>query len=117
MSESCCHGWTGGVEDREPVMDGDARGVLRCPACGRLDYMEQLPNEVRFGLWSEAKRRRGLGHVHRQRQNGTRGSRLRMAPAHGGVAFVEDESITERSQAMYRMDEVAVRMRREEIGL
>lgn len=77
------------VEDREPVMDADARGALRCPGCGCLDYMDRFPTEVRIAIWSEAKRSRGIRHLHPPRQSGRGRHSVRLVAAPGGVAFVE----------------------------
>jgi hypothetical protein len=77
MNESCrC-----AVEDLEPVMDSEYRGALRCPGCGSLYYMEDLPTEARFVAWFEAKRRRGIRHVHPPRRSGRRDARLVPDPA------------------------------------
>lgn len=73
------------AKDLQPVMDDDFVGALRCAGCGALDYMEGLPNEVRFVMWDEAKRRWGMRHLHPSRRNGRRG--VRFVPAPGGVAF------------------------------
>ncbi len=88
MKQSCC--WACGLDEREPVMDAEGRGALRCPACGHLDYMEDLPHEVRFVLWREAKRSRGIRHLHPPRRNERRG--IRFVPAPGGVAVIEEGS-------------------------
>jgi hypothetical protein len=72
------------MENLEPVMDADFVGALRCPECGCFDYMEDLPNEVRFAIWREAKQTRGMRHVHPHRER--RG--VRFVPASGGVAVI-----------------------------
>ncbi|MGH3086949.1 MAG: hypothetical protein ACRDSJ_06470 [Rubrobacteraceae bacterium] len=78
------------IENLEPVMDADFVGALRCPECGCLDYMEDLPNEIRFAIWKEAKRIRGIRHVHPARRIDHRG--VRFVPAPGGVAVVEERA-------------------------
>lgn len=88
MKHSCC--WAGDLDGREPVMDSEGRGALRCPVCGHMDYMEYLPNEVRFVIWKEAKRRYGVRHLHPPRRNERRS--IRFVPAPGGVAVIEEGS-------------------------
>lgn len=80
MREKC-------LEYGEPVMDAGYVGAIRCPESGRLDYMDDLPNEVRFTIWNEAKRRHGIRHVHPPRRN------HRFMPAPGGVAVVEESTL------------------------
>jgi hypothetical protein len=43
MREVCFCGRSGDVRDGEPNLDDDGRWALRCPSCGRLDYLEWLP--------------------------------------------------------------------------
>lgn len=58
MQEACYCGRSGDVREREPVLDGDGRRALECPACGHTDYLSWLPRETSFFLWEEAQRRR-----------------------------------------------------------
>jgi hypothetical protein len=61
--EVCGCGRIGDLADREPVMDADFVGALRCPACGHLEHMDRFPLRERLALWNEAKRRRRMRHV------------------------------------------------------
>lgn len=66
-AEVCGCGRIGDQADREPVMDADFVGALRCPACGHLEYMGRFPLREGLALWDEAKRRRRMRHVHPSR--------------------------------------------------
>ena len=46
MRESCFCGRSGELEDREPVLDTEARWLLRCPDCGHLDDLRWLTEEA-----------------------------------------------------------------------
>jgi hypothetical protein len=46
MLESCYCGRTGEIEDREPVVTGDAGRALRCPDCGQLERPDWLPGKA-----------------------------------------------------------------------
>lgn len=65
MREVCFCGRSGDVRDREPILDDDVRWALRCRSCGRLDYLEWLPEEAGLLLWGEARRRRELSEERR----------------------------------------------------
>jgi hypothetical protein len=58
MRETCFCGRSGELEDREPILDSEARWVLRCPSCGHLDSLKWLTEDVSLLLWGEAVRRR-----------------------------------------------------------
>ena len=58
MRESCFCGRSGQLEDREPVLDAEARWLLRCPNCGHLDDLGWLTEEAALMVWGEALRRR-----------------------------------------------------------
>ena len=62
MRESCFCGRSGELEDREPVLNAEARWLLRCPseACGHLDDLGWMTEEVALMIWGEARRRRGV---------------------------------------------------------
>ncbi len=62
MREVCYCGCSRDIEDREPVVDGEGRWTLRCPACGQLDYLQWLSDEAGLLLWDKAKERRGMQH-------------------------------------------------------
>jgi hypothetical protein len=55
MRESCFCGWSGELEDQEPVLDAGGRWLLRCPTCGHLDDLERLTEEAGLMLWGEAR--------------------------------------------------------------
>jgi hypothetical protein len=58
MQEVCYCGRSGGIEDREPVLDGDGKWALRCPDCGHVDHLPWLSEEAGLLLWGDARRRR-----------------------------------------------------------
>ena len=60
MRESFFCGRVGELEDRTPVPDGDGDGyqALRCPKCGHLDRLEWLPEDARWPVLEEARRRK-----------------------------------------------------------
>ena len=58
--ESCFCGWTGELEDREPLYAGDGQWGLRCPVCDHLDRLEAWSEVARAATLAEAARRRGL---------------------------------------------------------
>jgi len=59
MLESCFCGHSGELEDRLPVLDAEARWLLRCPSCGHLDDLRWLGEETALLIWGEAVDRRG----------------------------------------------------------
>jgi hypothetical protein len=59
MLEICFCGRNGELEDREPVLDAEARRVLRCPSCGHLDNLAWLGEDTALLIWGEAVDRRG----------------------------------------------------------
>jgi len=67
--EVCRCGRIGDLANREPVMDSDFVGALRCPACGHLQYMDRFPLREGLALWNEAKRRRRRRHVYPPRSS------------------------------------------------
>lgn len=58
MREICYCGWSGELEDREPVLDALGRWMLRCPECGHLEDLGVADGGVRPMVWGEAQRRR-----------------------------------------------------------
>ncbi len=58
MKELCFCGRSGEIEDREPILYAESRWALRCPECGRVDYLHWLSEEEAFVLWGEARFRR-----------------------------------------------------------
>lgn len=56
MREVCFCGWSGELEDREPVLDGRMRWMLRCPGCGHLDDLAWMEEEKALMLWGAARR-------------------------------------------------------------
>ena len=59
MCEVCFCGWSGRLEDREPIYIGDGEHALQCPRCGHLDRLEWLSAAVRGRVLAEAARRLG----------------------------------------------------------
>ena len=59
MREVCFCGWSGELEDREPVLDTRTRWMLRCPGCGHLDGLGWLGEEKALMLWGAARWRKG----------------------------------------------------------
>ncbi len=57
MCEVCFCGWSGRLEDREPVYLGDGEHALRCPKCGHLDRLDWLSAAARDRMLAEAARR------------------------------------------------------------
>ena len=57
MCEVCFCGWSGRLEDREPLYVGDGEYALECPRCGHLDRLEWLPAAARGRILAEAARR------------------------------------------------------------
>jgi hypothetical protein len=58
MHEVCFCGWSGAVDDRDPVYLGDGDWGLTCPACGHLDRLGWLASVAARSLVAEANRRR-----------------------------------------------------------
>lgn len=56
--EVCFCGWSGEIEEREPVYAGDGEWGLTCPNCGHLDRLENWPEAARRWTLTEAARRR-----------------------------------------------------------
>jgi hypothetical protein len=55
MRESCFCGRSGELEDREPILDGQGRWMLRCPDCGHPDDLGWLIEESALMVWGEAR--------------------------------------------------------------
>lgn len=47
MQEICYCGWFGQLTDRAPIRDERGDWALRCPACGHLDDLRWLPDDIR----------------------------------------------------------------------
>jgi hypothetical protein len=62
VKKTCFCGRTGEIEDREPLMDGDARRALRCPDCGHVDHLYWFPDDARRLVFEEAERRELAQH-------------------------------------------------------
>ena len=58
MHEICFCGWSGELEEREPVLDSRMRWTLRCPDCGHLDDLQWLDEEKALMLCDAARRRK-----------------------------------------------------------
>jgi hypothetical protein len=58
MREVCFCGWSGAVDDRDPVYLGDGDWGLACPVCGHLDRLGWLSAEAARPLVAAANRRR-----------------------------------------------------------
>jgi hypothetical protein len=57
MREVCFCGRVGRLEDREPVLDDEARWLLRCPDCGHQDDLRWLSGEASLMVWGEVRSR------------------------------------------------------------